>query len=338
MMTKISNCEYDNVSGKQPERWIKFLDDVTDGDKELQRYIQKAVGYSLTGSIREQCLFMCYGLGQNGKSTFLETVTDILGGYARNAQTETIMLNVKGASGGASASPDIARLKGARMVTANEPNQGVRMNEGLVKQLTGGDKITARFLHSREFEFVPEFKLWMSANNKPIITGTDQGIWRRMRLIPFIVAIPENKRDKSLKVKLNKELPQILKWAVDGCIMWLQEGLEVPACVQKATAEYRQEMDSLGQFCDLAIESDNASSTKFADVYEVYVNWAEENHEYLLSANKFGKDFVKRYPERYRLGDGIYYKRIKLSQYGLNLVKKTQYTNGYQQKFSNGGA
>ena len=200
MMSKITNCEYD-PSGKKPERWLQFLNEVTNGDKDLQRYIQKCIGYSLSGSIREQCAYFLYGMGNNGKSTFLDTISDMLGGYASNAQPETIMMKKWGDTG---ASSDIARRKSARFVTSEEPTEGVRLNEGLLKQLTGGSKITCRFLYADEFEYLPEFKIWVATNHKPIIRGMDLGIWRRIKLIPFEVNIPKNKVDKNLKYRLRR--------------------------------------------------------------------------------------------------------------------------------------
>ncbi len=215
LQTKIAYSEYEK-QGEQPEMWLKFLNDVTNGDKDLQRYLQKCIGYSLSGSVREQCAFFVYGMGNNGKSTFIETISDMLGTYSANVQPETLMM--KRGEGGINS--DIARLKSIRMVVSEEPTEGVRLNEGLIKQLTGGGKITCRFLFGDEFEYEPEFKIWIATNHKPVIRGTDVGIWRRIRLIPFEVNIPKDKVDKNLKYKLRKELPLIFKWAVDGCILW----------------------------------------------------------------------------------------------------------------------
>ena len=254
MMTKICLSEYD-TSGKKPVRWLKFLDEVCNGDKELVRYLQKCVGYSLTGSTREQCAFFLYGIGNNGKSTFLETLSDMLGNYAANAQPDTLMTKRNDNGGGANS--DIARLKSSRFVTTEEPSEGVRLNEGLVKQLTGGGKVTCRFLFGDEFEYEPEFKIWIATNHKPVIRGTDVGIWRRIRLIPFEVNIPKEKVDKNLKYKLREEMPQILRWAVEGCMLYAKEGLEMPSCVQQATDEYKNEMDLLQSFADACIVVDD---------------------------------------------------------------------------------
>ena len=326
MMTKISYAEYDN-SGKQPELWLKFLDDVTKGDKELQEYLQKCVGYSLSGSIREQCAFFLYGLGNNGKSTFLDTIGDLMGSYAANVQPETIMLKKNGDGG---ANSDIARLKSARFVTSEEPTEGVRLNEGLVKQLTGGGKVTCRFLYGEEFEYTPEFKIWIGTNHKPVIRGTDVGIWRRIRLIPFEVNIAEDKIDKTLKYKLRKEMPQIFAWAVEGCLKWQKEGLELPSCVKSAIKEYKSEMDILASFCENCIQIDYDTTERIlaSNLFSVYSTWAKENNEYEMSSRKFYLEIGKKLPEKVRAGDGIYYPKIKLTDYGKKLIgteKNKQY-------------
>ena len=323
MMTKCGYAEYDNTSGKQPELWLKFLDDVTGGDKDLQEYLQKCVGYSLSGSIREQCAFFLYGIGNNGKSTFIDTISELLGGYASNVQPETIMLRRNGDSG---ANSDIARLKSARFVTSEEPTEGVRLNEGLVKQLTGGGKVTCRFLYGDEFEYEPEFKIWIATNHKPVIRGTDVGIWRRIRLIPFEVNIPPEKVDKTLKYKLRKELPQIMKWAIDGCLLWQKEGLEPPQSVDKATKEYKAEMDLLAAFCEACIEIDYVHGDRIAatDLFSVYSNWAATNNEFTMSSRKFFNEVTKKLPEKQRASSGMFYTKIRLTEYAKTLLNKTK--------------
>ena len=310
LCTKITKSAYDNVSGKQPKLWLDFLDTVTKGDKELQDYIQKAVGYSLTGSIREQCMFFLYGLGRNGKSTFLDIISELAGNYANHAQPETIMTKSQLSSNTLS---DIARLRGARFVTTVEPNENVKLNEGLVKQLTGGDKVTARFLYGREFEFVPEFKIWLGANHKPIIKGTDDGIWRRIRLIPFTAQIPDEKVDKNLKAKLKAELPLIMKWAVDGALKWQKEGLKIPKVIEEATKEYRHEMDTLSRFYEEYIIVDKTGKIKANDLYYEYCNWCSDNNEYTNSATKFGKDIKNKIPDKQVFADGTYYMGVRFN-------------------------
>lgn len=321
MMSKICNTEYDVTSGKKPERWLGFLDDVTNGDKELQHYLQKCIGYSLTGSTKEQCAFFLYGIGNNGKSTFIETIADMLGDYASNAQPETIMMKRDGSN---SVNSDIARLKSARLVTSEEPTEGVRLNEGLVKQLTGGGKVTCRFLFGDEFEYSPEFKIWIATNHKPVIRGTDVGIWRRIRLIPFEVNIPPEKVDKQLKYKMREEMPQIMKWAVDGCRMYLAEGIEPPACVSKATEEYKSEMDLLATFMEscLVIDYTAPDGIQASDLYSMYVAWATENKEYIMTSRKFFIEMGKKLPEKVRTGSGMVYKKIRVIDSGKRFIKK----------------
>lgn len=328
LMSKICICECAEP-GAVPTRWLQFLDEVTAGNKSLQDYIQKCVGYSLSGSTREQCAYFLYGMGNNGKSTFLDTIADMLGSYAANVQPETIMLQ-KAFSGGANS--DIARLKSARFVTSEEPTEGVRLNEGLLKQLTGGSKVTCRFLYGDEFEYMPEFKIWIATNHKPIVRGTDLGIWRRLKLIPFEVNIPKDKVDKSLRYKLRKELPAILRWAVDGCIKWQQEGIAEPPVVVEAVQEYKQEMDLIAGFVEQCIAIDYTCDAKIManDLFKLYSRWAKENNEFEMSSKKFFKELSKKLPTKGRIGAGVYYSNITITDYGLSL----QQGNVRQYKFS----
>ncbi len=289
-------------------KWLEFLQDIFDNDNELIDYIQKAIGYSLTGSTKEQCVFFCYGNGRNGKSTFLDIINEIMGDYSTNAQPETIMVR----NNNSGANSDIARLKGARFVTTVEPDQGDRINEGLIKQLTGGDTITARHLYGKEFEFEPEFKLWMATNHKPIIRGRDLGIWRRMHLIPFTVEIPENKVDKNLKHKLRRELTGILNWAVKGCLKWQKEGLKMPKVIEKAVEEYKSEMDVVTNFLNNCTVLMIGSETLASDLYKVYTKWATENNEYKMSNTMFGKEISLRFNKK-RKNYGVIYEGLKIS-------------------------
>ena len=302
-ITKQTTVPY-NPNAPEPKLWLTFLSDIFGGDPYMLDYIQKCVGYSLTGSTSEQCAFFLFGTGRNGKSTFLEIVRGILGDYATNIQPQTIMVNPK--SGNAPTS-DIARLKGARLVTSVEPNEGMRLDEGLLKQLTGDDVVTARKMFSEEFEFKPEFKLWMATNHKPLIRGTDTGIWRRIHLIPFEVQIPIERVDKKLKYKLVKESEGILKWAVQGCLKWSNEGLSMPAKVLDAVREYQHEMDVISAFLDACCVL-GEGETKASRLYAVYAKWAEEHNEYLMSSTKFGTEMAKRDRiGRKKMRDGWYY-------------------------------
>lgn len=318
MMSKICLAEYDN-SGKKPELWLSFLRDVTKGNEELMEYIQRCVGYSISGSTREQCAYFLYGMGNNGKSTFLDTIADLLGGYSANAQPDTLMIQSKMGGG---ANSDIARLKSARFVTSEEPTEGVRLNEGLLKQLTGGSKITCRFLYGDEFEYTPEFKIWIATNHKPIIRGTDFGIWRRIKLIPFEVNIPADKVDKNLKYKLRAEFPQILAWAVEGCLKWQRYGIQEPSCVLEATKEYKKEMDLIASFVEQCLIIDYAGENnkiRAADLFSLYSRWAKANNEYEMSSKKFFMECGKKLPDKGRSGGGVYYSNVRMSDYAMEL-------------------
>lgn len=298
---------------KDCPNWKKFLNDIFGGDEELIRFVQKALGYSMTGDTSEQCLFFLYGAGRNGKSTFLNVVSDIFGDYALNIQPQTIMEQRFGSP--AAPSPDIARLRGARFVTTVEPNEGERLNEGLIKQLTGGDTITARYLYGKEFEFKPQFKLWMSANNKPVIRGSDFGIWRRIKLIPFSVTIPEDKVDKKLPNKLRYEYPMIFRWIWEGARAWNEEGLGSARQVDESTQEYRMEMDSVATFLKECTSPSPSGRVKASELYAAYKRWCEECGRSAKSMQKFGAEAAKRL-EKERNGGTVWYYGIKIEQVG----------------------
>lgn len=314
-LSKIITTEYTEKT--DCPKWIQFLHEIFDNDIEVINYIQRAVGYSLTGHTSERCVFFCYGNGRNGKSVFLDTLSNVLGDYAMNIQPESIMVKqgVTGASG------DIARLKGARFVTTVEPNEGLRLNEGLLKQLSGGDRITARHLYGKDFEYTPEFKLWMATNHKPIVRGRDDGIWSRLHLIPFTVQIPEEKVDKNLKYKLQQEYTGILTWAFEGCLLWQREGLGMPMAVEDAISEYKSEMDVISAFLEECTVR-GPGEVKARDLYNAYANWADENNEYKMSNTKFGKEISLRL-SRIKRPDCNYYSGIRILEgqkpYRINL-------------------
>lgn len=295
-----------NPNAPEPSLWLNFLNDIFARDESLINYVQKCVGYSLSGSTVEQCLFFLYGTGSNGKSVFLDIIRYILGDYATNIQPQTLMTSPKA---GNAPSSDIARLKGARLVTSVEPNEGMWLDEGLVKQLTGDDVVTARKMFGEEFEFKPEFKIWLATNHKPRIRGTDDGIWRRIHLIPFNVRISDEKKDKFLKNKLLKEAECIFKWAVDGCMLWNRQGLNKPKSVLDATTEYRHEMDVISSFIEDCCIVGDTHQVKASELYSTYVIWAETNNEYRIPNTKFGLEMAKRF-EKTKTRTGAFYKGI----------------------------
>jgi putative DNA primase/helicase len=287
LMTKVAPVAYEAQAAAPT--WEAFLHRIFGGDADLIRFVQKAVGYSLTGSIQEQCMFILYGTGANGKSTFLNAVNRMLGEYASHTPTETLLVN---RSDGVR--NDLARLQGARFVTAVEAEGGRRLAEAQVKQLTGGDKVTARYLYQEHFEFYPTFKLWLAVNHKPLIQGTDHAIWRRIRLIPFTVTIPEAERDKQLEEKLLAELPGILRWAVEGCLAWQHEGLEPPRAVTGATGEYRVEMDVIAAFIRECCESGATQVARARALYAAYCAWCAAVGETPVPQKRFGEELKQR--------------------------------------------
>ncbi|MDG5787797.1 phage/plasmid primase, P4 family [Evansella sp. AB-P1] len=298
LITNYSNVEYDPAA--ECPTWINFIESVMKDEKgivkqELIEFLQKAIGYTLTGDTREQVLFFLWGSGRNGKSTFINTVKDMLGDYGKQTNADTF--TSKTHEGGIN--NDIARLNDARFVSAVESEEGQRLSESLIKQLTGGEPITARFLRKEFFEFLPQFKIFFTTNHKPIVKGNDEGIWRRIKLIPFTVTIPKEDIDTELPEKLKEELPGILNWAVQGCLKWLQDGLGEPNEVKQATQGYKDEMDILGQFLlDYCVIRPGARSS-VKELYDLYKNWCKETGEYELSQRKFNrrleeKGFIKK--------------------------------------------
>lgn len=274
-----------------------FLERITASDKEKMAYLRRLVGYCLTGSTREQCLAFFYGQGANGKSTFLEVTRILMGGYASQTQPETLMATQRGSSG---ASGDVARLVGKRLVISNEVQEGARLAENLVKQLVSGDRVTARFLYREHFEFTPKFKLMIAGNHRPVIKGDDDGIWRRVHLVPFTEQIPADERDKDLLVKLRAELPGILNWALEGCREWQAEGLNPPACITDATRAYRTEMDLLGHWLAEECEIGTTHQIGSRDLYQNYRKWCELGNILPLSNLMFmrkieGRGYAKKH-------------------------------------------
>ena len=264
--------------------WRSFLATVTGGDTELADYLQTAVGYTLTGLCREQCLFFLHGTGSNGKGVFSEIIKALLGDYGQTAP-ESIFTRDKNSS----ATNDVARLAGCRLAIAAELDEGSAFAESRIKALTGNDTITARFLHKEFFDFQPTHKFWISGNHKPTVRGTDQGIWRRLRLVPFTVRIADDKKDPALAEKLLAELPGILNWAIQGCDNWQRRGLIAPACVRQATEDYRREEDVIGQFLDDCTAEQRAARTPTTAVYQAYDLWAAREgiqSKYRLTARR----------------------------------------------------
>ena len=288
-LTKMVPIAYDSTA--EAPLWMKFLRRVLAGDENMVEFVQRAVGYSLTGETTEQCLFFLWGTGRNGKSTFVETVRKVLADYGKTAPRDLVQLRNDNSEG---IPNDVAQLPGVRFVYGSELEQGRRMAESKIKDLTGGDRISARFMRGEYFDFSPRFKIWLFGNHKPVIVGTDEGIWRRIRLIEFTVYIPDDEVDGKLPQKLEDELPGILRWAVEGCLKWQREGLSTPVKVKAATAAYRANMDILGQFIDACCVVGKQYEAPFASLYSAYEKWCPTVGEHAVSGRRFGDALTER--------------------------------------------
>lgn len=302
LITKLSPVIYDEEA--TCPIFHRFMQTTFAGNSETIRYVQGGLGYSLSGSVSEQCLFIPYGPGANGKSTLLGTVEHILGDYALSTPAETLLSKHDGIPS------DVARLEGARFVVSQETEDGRRFAESRLKALTGGDTITARRLYCDWQSFEPTHKLWLATNHKPSIKGTDAAIWRRIRLIPFTAIIPEAERDHDLLDKLKGEASAILKWMLIGCIDWQKNGLPIATEVTKATAEYRNESDLLGAFIEDACVAGDGFSVSAAKLYGVYRTWTENNGEECCTNTAFGRRMTDRGFKKTRRKSGFVYSDI----------------------------
>lgn len=283
LLTKTTGVSFD--ADAPCPRWEAFLLQIFNNDVGLIAYLRRAIGYSLTADVREQLLHVLHGGGQNGKSTFLEVIAHVFGDYAIPADFTTFLdrPNDNGPRN------DIARLAGARLVRASEVGEGKKLNEQVIKALTGNETISARFLYSEPFDFDPTFKIWLAANHKPVIRGSDYAIWRRVRLVPFLVTISAQQKDETLKAALLDEAPGILAWAVAGCLEWQQQRLDAPDVVLMATADYRQTSDVIGAFLDDCCDTGAEFEVPAGDLYAAYRRWAESGGEFVLSQSAFGR-------------------------------------------------
>lgn len=269
-LTKISPINYS--SGASCPRWEKFLDEVFDGDSELVQYIQRAIGHSITGHANEGAFFILYGSGSNGKSTFVETLSEIIGeNYSSGMPPEA--LYAKKHDGGVP--NDTARLRGARFVYSSEGEDGKQLATAKIKRLTGNEKISTRFMRGEWFDYKPTFKVWFSTNHKPEITETADAIWRRVLLIPFNVRFSEAQKDPALAQKLAHEAPGILRWMVEGAQAWYENGLGDCASVRTATSDYRKDSDLVGRFLEECCELGHGE-IQAKRLHEVFETWAKE--------------------------------------------------------------
>jgi putative DNA primase/helicase len=287
LISKLAPVDYDPIADF--DLWDAFLIRVCGGEDDLYAYLRRLVGYLLTGKTVEQVLHFLFGLGANGKSVFVEIMAQLLGDYAQIAAPELVMARRHGGIPN-----DIARLYGARVAFMNETSQGSRFDEAKLKDLTGGDSLTGRFLHAEFFDFVPTHKLVIRGNHKPVINGTDEGIWRRLRLVPFTVQIPADEQDRHLIEKLSGELPGILRWAVEGCREWQREGLNPPAIITDAVKQYRDESDTLGRFIAEYCDVRKLGQVKSSTLFKRYQEFAEAAGERWVASKDLPHEMQRR--------------------------------------------
>jgi putative DNA primase/helicase len=310
-ITKQGHVEYDPDA--ECPLWERFLSQIMGEAQELVTYLQMAVGYTITGITSEQAVFIQHGSGANGKGTFLTVIEHLLGDYCKSVASETLMAQRGRSSSGPN--EDIGRLKGARLASTSETEEGQILAEALLKRMTGEDTLVARLPYAKNsFEFKPQFKVWVAANHKPIVRGDDHAIWRRIHLIPFEQTFEGKNKDKNLRERLLAELPGILNWAIEGCLLWQKQGLVQPAQIREATLEYRSEMDLLAEWIESCCCVGPNECATVASLYQNYNSWCITNWVKPMERRTFGRKLSSRGFQRDKLGGQRGYRGI-----GLNL-------------------
>jgi putative DNA primase/helicase len=304
-MTKVASV----APGGDCPMFLAFLDRILAGDADLAAYIRRVLGYCLTGITRDHALFFAYGTGANGKSVLLSTVSGILGDYQKTAPIESFV-----ASNGDRHPTDLAGLRGARLVSATETEEGRRWAESRIKQLTGGDTVSARFMRQDFFEYQPQFKLIIAGNHKPSLRSVDEAIRRRFHLIPFAVTIPPEERDGDLTEKLKTEWSGILRWMIEGCLEWQTGGLRPPRAVRDATEAYMVAEDATAAWIDECCTRKPSVWEPLAALFASWTDWAARSGEFVGSSKKFAQVIEDRGFRRHKTmrGQGFYGLKINI--------------------------
>lgn len=314
LLTKNTKCK---VSFEEPKVFLKFLNDIferkgrPEETKEIIHCIRKALAYCLSDSVAEQCMFILHGGGSNGKSTFIELICDVLGDYAITADSELLIQNKN--STGQSTQFSLASLRGARLVATSETDEGKALAEARIKKMTGDNMVRAQHKFGKEFSYKTTYKIWMATNPKPIIRGTDHGIWRRMFYIPFENIFSEENKDKKMPEKLRAEKPQILGWLIEGYDLYKKEGLTKPKCLEEALADYKNQMNVINAYIKSECTDFPGFETAARALYQDYKTWAKDNTEYCMSEGKFKEEMVKKGYKRVRKAAGWFYVGIKMN-------------------------
>jgi putative DNA primase/helicase len=307
LITKLTACGPADC-GTEPHRWLSFLHQVLGGDQDVIDFMQRAAGYALTGQTNEHKLLFLHGSGRNGKSVFLETLKWLLGDYARPASSSLLL-----SSGQNNHPTALAGLQGARLVIATEIPKNGAWNVGMVKELTGGETTTARYMRGDYFDFKPQMTLMIAGNDKPRLTGVDNAMRARMVLVPFDVTIRPEDRDPNLAAKLKDEGPAILRWAIDGAMQWQAQGLDVPKSIQKASLAYLDEEDVLKTFLDEETTSNPDENVKTQDLYDQYQNWCQRQGMQAEKRISFTKDMMARGYQETRRSTGKVFLGLSIS-------------------------
>ena len=308
LITLASRVEFDPTA--RCPRWLRFLTEVFAENDEMLAFVQTAVGYSLLGLTREEVFFILYGKGRNGKGTFLRVLLELLGDYGKNIDVSALIAD-KAANAKAPRN-DVAAIVGCRFVTCQESREGAQLDETLIKALTGGDLITARFLYKEFFTFRPTWKIWMAIDHRPEIRGSDDGIWSRPKLIPFEVSF-EGREDRGLKTALveRQELSGVFNWAAEGCRRYLSDGLQYPKAVTEATADYKADSDVIGRFIAECCVVGYGSATARA-LFRAFSQWATNTGEEWMSEKAFCRRMKERGYQNQRKNFGMAYSGIEL--------------------------
>lgn len=294
--------------------WQAFLERVLP-KPHVRSFLQRAIGYSLTGLTREEVFFILFGDGQNGKSKLLSAVAYALGDYSHAFDPKLVTQQKYDGH-----PTNIASLFGVRFAYSSEIDQGATLDEGRVKAITGGDKMTARFMRKDEFSWSPTHKLWIASNHLPVIKGQDKGMWRRVLVLPFEVTIPDNERDNLLEEKLQAEAGSILTWCIEGAQEYLRCGLNPPAEVLMASAAYQQEQDTIQKFLAECTTPQPGVKCPSGDLRLAYKRWAEDHGYEVLNDTKFGKELTRLgFPNKDDNGNDVYDEKGKRSRKGLVL-------------------
>ena len=311
IVTKTVGANFDQDA--KCANWVKFLDRIFNGDKDIISFVQRAVGYTLSGEVGEQCLFLLVGTGANGKSTFINALNHLFGDYAAAIPMHTLMLQRSGNE----QTNDLALLPGKRFVAASEGEPGQRLAESRIKLMTGGDRISCRRLYQDYFAFDPQFKIWLATNNLPRIGGVDEAIWRRIRVIRFPVTIPVEERDPDLGYALQSELPGILNWALEGYRDWKQQKLNPPDQVTKETGDYRLDNDTVEQFIVACCDIDPRAITTAKNLYDRYAGWSEQSGYEAVYKSTFGKTLAQKGYGKVNKSTGSAWKGLSLKPTSL---------------------